>query len=881
MRRKLGEKTPTPTQAPRNSNILDQIANIQKTLSIPGTVPRSASRQSTVFDPVDSVFTDNPLVTNLLNQIQTASWNMSEKFDALSSENDSLKQRVKEYITALNDQQQENEGLREDGEIQIDELKQELDAKDRELLECNNYIQAIHDEMENVKLLIDDMEQDREQVGNLRELLELKNSEYQDLENQYATLQKEFQSVKEDIDTIQNKLNIKDKELSELKLAYSNNKEDSKNLTSEIKLLQNRIKSLKTDNDNLTIESLADGISSVSISNEHAKSIISSILSKMKSVMATQQQEDVTIENMNRYLDMFFEEYAETRLISSKLEESTQQNTDLFQLLEEKEDMERALGNKLRITEKELERLKNNDTINSKPHSETVEKLKDEVDNLRAQLDDVQNEEFILREELNAVHQDLKEAQFLNAELKVENSQFQDKAIDSDGTTQENFQQLHEDFEKAIERVHELESSERTKSTEMKNLQETKNNLTSQVETLQNSNRDYIRQIGNLNSEVIELNDKQQSLSLELQEKLHTLNDLSREKTHLSREHDILNNKYAEQLDRASSLESQLFNALHSNTSASSVTANSTGSKLKEQAYHRMIELETEVQASREKCKNLEEELKRNDGKYKKRSREFTTVLRDIVTIMSNVSDKEWANKMTDLMEDTRKNPGYFVENFSKIGSLIRDGIKALDTKKKKYKTMAEGLKAKQKVLLSNNNSNNQNNNSNNKPHFSGTNNFESGDPELNLQTPGSGELKAFMKNLSEPAQQPLDTQALDSVGGEIALKVWEYRYRNMRDRFEKEREARKLEHENYLESIKQMEDKLTQNNQYPTSNGTNNHRSHRRHSKRYSGAKSSKSGSDRQSSVSSPIDSPTSSRSSKSSITKPISTSTPSRVSK
>lgn len=75
--------------------------------------------------------------------------------------------------------------------------------------------------------------------------------------------------------------------------------------------------------------------------------------------------------------------------------------------------------------------------------------------------------------------------------------------------------------------------------------------------------------------------------------------------------------------------------------------------------------------------------------------------LREIISLMSHISGDEWDARMTEVIHQTQNAATgystYSAENFSKIGALINEGIKKLDTKKRKYKSMAEALKIRNK----------------------------------------------------------------------------------------------------------------------------------------------------------------------------------------
>lgn len=417
------------------------------------TPSRANSRLSaladTSFDELGSA-EENPVFSSMLAQIHAAALDVSQRYRDSMAENETLRARLNQFVTALNDQRRTNEELSAAGNEKIEQLMQTLATRDRELMNSQEYINEMNEEMERVKQEIEEIEQGNNSILELKSRFQEKEDAHADLENQYLELQDELQALTKDIDAIQTKFDAKDKELEELRLAYSNSKEDVKKRAAEVKRLHAAIKALKAKEHEQSMNSLTSDISSLSVGTDATHSLVSDIVEKVKSVNGFGQ---TTLESLIGNLESILKEYKHTQVISSQLFEATEQVEELVRLLEEKDHLATKLGEKIESLKSDIS-ARDQEILRLRQHSQqntrfSEERLINEINDLKAQLEEQQNEEQILREELDSLHSDLEKA------LR-ENKNFEDGGV----VPNEEYEQLHEDFERMVDRVQELEHLE-------------------------------------------------------------------------------------------------------------------------------------------------------------------------------------------------------------------------------------------------------------------------------------------------------------------------------------------------------------------------------------------------------------------------------------
>lgn len=829
-----------------NSRVADQFSTIQKALAMPNGSTMAGSTRSTSratsrlgtgsvdvsldgFGNGINISEDNPVFSHMLNQIQAAALDISQKYRDSMAENDKLRIRLNQFVGALEEERQYSEELNASGNEKIEQLMQTLAEKDRQLMKNQEYMEALDQEVEQVKMEIDEMEGKNAEVEELKDILQEKRDAYDSLERQYRLLQEELQAVTLDIDEIQNKLNEKDKELERLQSACLSSKEEATSHAAEVKKLQTTIATLKAKGRDSNTQDQSKEIKVLPAGDDNAQAIVADTLEQVQNVANFEQ---TTVDTLSVHLASILDEYKHTQLLSSQLVEANEQTNDLLTLLEEKDQLASNLGEKIEALRAEVDvkssEIKKLQSLQQQQeqrlkmtfdYEKKHEAYAREVDDLQAQLEEQQNEEMILREELDSLHSDLEKA------LK-ENKNFENGEVVSN----EEYEQLHQDFEQLVERLREFEMVEKESAAELKSLEEEREQLEIQVEELQESREEYKTQVETLNNELDEFKAKCESLQRSLESKLQLLTEVSEEKNSLSNEYELLTESFAKQSEKLEILEKQVANSLGSTDGSEKNEI--SGSASKGQAYRRMLELEVETQNSQSKIKVLESELRVNKEKHSKRSREFLMVLREIIDLMDQTLKGDWSSKMAEIMTQTQNTPGYVVDNFLKIGALINEGIKTLDFKKRKYKYMAEGLKKREGTLITEKEkleslvdelkqeaeSKEAEVEQQEESHRQQLEFLESKMARVLEANGGIEDPKnsngldnaALVKKISQDYNE-LDTQAIKTVGGEIAMKVWEYRYHNMKTKFEKEREARKLEHDNYVQTITQYEDKLAQ----------------------------------------------------------------------
>lgn len=788
----------------------------------------------------------------MLNQIQAAAWEVSNKYRNSLAEYEALQHQLQNYKNALEDERISREELERDGNAKLQYLGEALEERDIKLEEqealLKNRIEMINNEVEDLRI------DSNNKVSRLESQLKDKAVALDSLQKEYDFVQNEVRSVNDDIDQLSSSLALKDNELlhlkeqinttsaqlnsknevisakdeelalkdqelvtkdrklEELRKSYSNAKDESKKLAVEIQTLEELVQSLKNSFDKLEIGTLEKGIESVAITTTDAQDLLKDILKRTQDTLTN---ESVTIESLRETLDNVLEDYRNISVLTAKLDETTAQNTKLFNNLEEQRKLEVELNAKLEEQQKMEsmlksmldERQKTEVDLGSKIEelSQSLEQerdinksnsslqstdISDEIAKLKDQLEEHQNEEQILREELDTVHKELTNAQTAYENLQMEHSQLQEKMSENERLTPEQFQQLNRDLESIASKCQSLENERNSISAENEELQQLNQELESQVQSLRLSDRKSQRAIKALENEIEDVRDRHDSVAAELERKRGKLSEISRDNTALVRENSNLRQSYDEANNQVETLEQQLAVAIHE----SSFHSSNSGSRLKDHTYHRMIELEDEVQATRERVRGLDKDVKRYKDKLNKRSDEFFFVLRNITTFLSKVLDATWTEQVAGVVEDIDRNAGSPVDNFYKLGNLICDGFKALDTKKRKYKVMAERFRQARSSTPSDTGAN--------KPAY---------EPESNTVVALNNlENNTQIKQLSQQYEL-FDQKTIESVGGDIALKVWQYRFMDMKKRYEMERESRKLEYENYNASVKQLEDRYLQ----------------------------------------------------------------------
>lgn len=324
------------------SKVLEQVTNIRRNLAIPLSYN---SRDFPYESPDPNMDADDgnyyPII---LNQIQAASKDIAERYQKSVAKNDILSSRVNDLEIEL-----------DNANVYIQDLEAEIDEKNAQIE------QLTRDQIQEIDEMTDILKSNTEQYEDLKQ-------RYQLLEEDFTTLSGDFEFQTETLEDLGDQLNQKEKELEETTQLLNLSKEKLKASATEIHTLQETVQKLKSNESRQNVE--------------HAIKLESEI----RELLSDYNDKQELSENILDDIKMILQQNNEIPIISSKLEESVKQNSDLYQLLEKsQEDLSQVLEKKKQL-ETELEDLKN-------------------------QLEDLENEEQIIRQENEVLHLDLQSNQ--------------------------------------------------------------------------------------------------------------------------------------------------------------------------------------------------------------------------------------------------------------------------------------------------------------------------------------------------------------------------------------------------------------------------------------------------------------------------------------
>lgn len=466
--------TAFPSQS-TGATVAGQFGNIQRALYLQNSTnnsavniprPSSSTRSNSVQMDGNNVDAstlgsdkNSSLFSHMLTQIQIAASDISQKYRDVKAENEKLRVRLNQFVEALKEERLYNEELSAEGNEKAGQMSQVIAEKEQQLAESQEYLEELSEELEKVKLEAEEARQRHE--ADIEELLQEKQDSYDALEREYVMLQTELQEVTVDIDEIQAKLSEKDEKLEQLEIEYMKADESLMAAAEEIENLRSEI-SILLEKQQSDYEDISDGSNPFySISKEEARELLFNVLRQVQNSSSELSGGDVpSFVALPESLANILDEYKQLRMLSSQMEESNEQTEELITLLDEKEKLVNKLDEKveslrknLKERDEEIEQLKQQQQGNGDDRGKYEQSsdalIATEIEDLRLQLEQLQNEEQILREENDVLHNDLENV--LKQKEDFENGNV---------VSLQEYQQLQQEFEQIVEKFQELEELE-------------------------------------------------------------------------------------------------------------------------------------------------------------------------------------------------------------------------------------------------------------------------------------------------------------------------------------------------------------------------------------------------------------------------------------
>lgn len=710
---------PPPRQLHR---VLDQVNNIKRTLGDSNPESRHGHRismsalESSLGDEASNV----EAFSNLLRQIQAYVSEHMEEFKVALLESEKARTDYDELLRVHTAMKSTFENSMRRQDDFIDEYEEQLAEKQEQV----NGLALENKEMINtIRALtqgLTDAENTQTNFYHLEAYAAETKAELAELAHSRDTIAKELASLAQDYEDLRLELEKKDKDYQSLNLDYSNCETELSVKDAEIKALQDRVKSLKAQLDSYIAElekdaakpapsdELSRSFNKLSINDNESlglpesKELIAQVLKGVQECY----NKNTTLETLSEQVREVFESMKEFDSIVEQLHEANKTNSEISTLLDEKDSKIEILDTKVKSAVKDASTLKETikaleSKIASTSSSDDLKKIQDLEENIKAletnldteaqltaELVQVKDQLEKATEDLNILNEDILEFESKNAELAGD----LEKEISEREHLQEENAMLREDAE-ATEKILGNQNQERLRLvTEIKDLKVQVSDLESELAEQAKKNKGMSKRIKDLSG-------SQEDLIEEIEKKNQVLGDLVKERGKLSRDLEMLTHNYSEETSKSSSLERQVLSLMQA-SSNSSLNSSSGGTVIKQQTYQRMLDLDKEVQVQREKMKTLELELKEKNKKYSKRGSDFFVVLSEVLSAVNSASaDKAWQAKLSEAMDEIRRNPGAAVDNCNKLGNFICDGVKTIGDRCARFEETVTKLKKEVQAL--------------------------------------------------------------------------------------------------------------------------------------------------------------------------------------
>ena len=366
---------------------------------------------------------------DVLKQILISVNQFSEDYRTLLSSSKGLQADYDAILDAYNTLKADldNFVLRSEAETAIEEVENLLYAKEQELETLKNERSELWNNIKLVNEGLEEIELERNNLIELNTQLADKNEKLTNMAISQDSLMEEVDKLSRDNTDLRDALEEKDNELQVLSVEYSNCETDLEIKTKEVKKLQDLIKSLRsgttlaTNSEPTTPESPVSNRSdtrSVVMNPNTRRSDSDDIVEYFLSGIKQFYNKDTDLDNLTAQFDELLESVKQFDEIAVQLQEASKVNTDLTNMVEERENMLSDLTERVKAGEKKEKEL--NDelaTVKKKLEENSTEykKLQDELSALKDKAASYSE----LQEKFDALEKKTEDYDKLHAQLLV------------------------------------------------------------------------------------------------------------------------------------------------------------------------------------------------------------------------------------------------------------------------------------------------------------------------------------------------------------------------------------------------------------------------------------------------------------------------------
>lgn len=674
----------------------------------------------------------------LLNQIDYTVNTHVEEFDNTKKESETINNSYHELLDIYNSLKEELDNCvtREEAVSAIEEVENLLREKEQELSDLRDEKSELWENIREINQGLIEIENERAELLKQNDALTQQNEEQStELTQTRNSLLGEVEELISTYKRLTEELALKDQELQSSKLEFSNCESELAAKSADVDALQARLKTLMTSHSATDSEkrssSSRDLHGSLPIEEEEksvdtadSNYIVQDILKKLQNVYGKEAHKeellgilDEILESVKQF-DMIEEQLNEanvacadlTTLIDNKLDEIVQLNakiedfersdashkeriSELEKSLEEKTSENAAISKEIETVKQQilgLEKLHDHEGPSDRPQQDDSEASHKDISHLEFELEQKElelsaNSRLIeeLEENIKSLEIDLEAEQDLRAELEEVHSKYTKANQEIDDLSNENLELEIRNSELLadLEKLHD-DHSTLQQQLEHEGSAKIIRNLTAEVEKLQEQVKEYEKSTGDLQTRMKRLSLTKDDLIQDIDKKNGAFTDVSRRKGQLFRDMEQLSHNYNKETQKTSSLERQVQSLMQATSTQGLLNATNVGNVFKQETYHRMLELDQEVQTLRGKLGALEGELKSYNLKYTKRGTEFASILTEILLALRRSSNKEWQSKISELLDEVRRNSGTAVDDFKRLGGVIQEIIVQLGSLK-------------------------------------------------------------------------------------------------------------------------------------------------------------------------------------------------------
>ncbi|KAI9214116.1 hypothetical protein DS838_001048 [Geotrichum bryndzae] len=693
----------------------------------------------------------------------------------------------------------ENAVGRTEAESAINHYERELTKQNEVIKDLESEKEELWDNVRAVNQGLAEIEEDRNRLVQLNDELSARI-----IELESPAVSQEPAPVTNDYEQLLNDLEMKEKEVKDISDDLLNCEAELESKDGEIKALHERVKSLKTQL-NSYIEDLekdqqkkrgvdkgGSALSDTTLAENENHDYNQEIVDKVLNGVCEFFNEDATIDDLVQHLDDMFDSFKEFDKIVEELHQANTVNSEFTNLIDEKDQ---------EIVDLKLQLSSNISQISDlKTNNEQI-KLELEARDNSARLEELETILKTREQELDASEErkaELEEAQ-ANLNATIQHMEKEHESLKSThvhvlqeyNTKEETIQMLEEEQQLLVGEKDQLMVKKEQLMNDKKQLIEEKKTLKRQMGAVEGELNNYRDENEKLLSHIDGLDESYEQLMRFVDEKDTLINNLTKECTKLTKDIKKLHHNYNKEASKSNSLERRILSLVQANRSVSSSPGNvSVGTAFKQKTFQRMLQLEkdheenqNELQVLRAELKTAEQDLITQSEKYASQGSDFFGLLSNLLMLVSkSIDEKPWHDKLAQSMDDIRANPTNHVNNCNILCTLILDGVKIIADNCVFYENQITSLKQQQS-------------------------------PEAIHLPKNQQEYQHHQHQLKNPKQQnqfrTASSELMQRMSSTFTGQIWIYRYTEMKKRFEKEREARKLEFSSYHDYVRKLEDDL------------------------------------------------------------------------